>query len=107
MSITLDNIRPRFHTGTSSREIPQRLSAHPTRPELTRQYLETILRYNPLTGYFYWRKRPVSHFKHQYVCNRWNTRYANKKAGYNNERIRINHHRYCVRYIKHQMGIEP
>jgi len=45
------------------------------------EYLREALRYEPATGFLYWRKRPVSHFKSARDCKAWNTRYADICAG--------------------------
>lgn len=57
------------------------------RPEHTVEYLRQCLVYNPRTGEFHWRARPVEHFrdkashKRSHVCALWNGRFAGKKAG--------------------------
>lgn len=46
------------------------------------EYLSTILKLNENTGVLTWRSRPREHFKNQQVFVGWNTRYADKTAGY-------------------------
>ena len=48
---------------------------------ITHKYLLSILDYNPKTGIFTWRQRPLNHFKDQRACNIWNTRFSGKNAG--------------------------
>ena len=49
--------------------------------KLTQEYLKECLDYNLKTGEFVWKERPINHFKTERVCNIWNTRFKNKKAG--------------------------
>lgn len=57
------------------------------RPELSADYVRSLLDYNPDTGEFRWEERPVSHFKGgqknsaEAVCRMWNTQNAGKPAG--------------------------
>lgn len=46
-------------------------------PELIR----TLLHYNPETGIFTWKPRPLEAFKTKRGCSIWNKRFANKRAG--------------------------
>lgn len=46
----------------------------------SRQYLNTILSYDPATGELTWKSRPLSHFKDQRGCSTWNTMFAGKPA---------------------------
>jgi hypothetical protein len=53
---------------------------------ITQEYLKSILDYNPDTGIFVWRERPVEDFKSEIIWKAWNTRFSGKQAGYlNNE----------------------
>ena len=45
-------------------------------------YLRERLDYNPETGVFIWRSRPLEHFPNAALCGTWNTRYAGKPAGF-------------------------
>ena len=48
---------------------------------LTQQYLKECLDYNPETGVFTWKERPLHHFKRESNGKGWNTRYAGNQAG--------------------------
>ena len=52
-----------------------------TKFKLTQKYLKECLDYNPETGIFKRKERPVSHFKNNKESTRkiWNKRYANKE----------------------------
>ena len=43
--------------------------------------LQEALNYAPKTGLFFWKKRPLHHFKNSHGMNIWNSRYAEKQAG--------------------------
>jgi hypothetical protein len=49
--------------------------------ELTQELLKQLIDYNPDTGVFVWKERPLSMLEKQSYCNTWNTRFANKQAG--------------------------
>lgn len=46
----------------------------------SKDYLETILIYDPETGLFTWRIRPKEHFKTEKAFKIWNTRFSGKPA---------------------------
>ena len=48
---------------------------------ITHKYLLSILDYNPDTGVFVWRERPLKHFKNQRAWNIFNSNFAGKIAG--------------------------
>lgn len=49
--------------------------------ELTQELLKNLLFYNPDTGVFVWRERPLSMYAKESVCRSWNIRFAGKEAG--------------------------
>ena len=55
--------------------------AHPTKTDLTAEYVRSILDYDPKTGLFIWRRRPLDMFASAGVARAWNTRYAGSVAG--------------------------
>ena len=48
--------------------------------DLLREFFD----YDPLTGLLTWRKRDLSHFVSQRLCNTWNRTFAGKPAGWTN-----------------------
>ena len=49
--------------------------------ELTQEYLKECFDYNPETGDFVWKERPLHHFKDGRAMKIWNTKYAGLKSG--------------------------
>jgi len=48
-------------------------------------YLRDCLDYCPESGVLTWKSRPSTHFKKEYACKAWNTKFATKVAGYKAE----------------------
>ncbi len=49
--------------------------------EITQSYLKSCLHYNPDLGCFFWRERPIEHFKNKRAWAAWNSRFSGKLAG--------------------------
>lgn len=52
-----------------------------TKPLPDVETLRKLLDYDPETGFLTWKPRPVEMFPNEPKFKRWNTRYANKRAG--------------------------
>lgn len=48
--------------------------------DLTPEYLRELFDYNPETGKFLWKARPLSHFVSQRGCSTWNAQHAGREA---------------------------
>ena len=48
---------------------------------LSQEYLKSVLDYNPETGIFVWKERPLFHFPDMRVMKSWNTQNCGKVAG--------------------------
>ena len=53
------------------------------REDITPEYLQEVLDYNPKTGELFWKVRPVEHFKNQHACNSWNANYSGRNINKN------------------------
>ena len=51
------------------------------RNDLTAEYVRSILDYNPETGIFLWKERPLEDFKTEGAWKSWNSQYPNTEAG--------------------------
>ena len=71
------------------------------------EYVRECLDYDPDTGKFQWRKRPLAHFATLLACNGWNTRYVGKPVGHMADRylmIGISHNASCGLYSAHRLA---
>jgi hypothetical protein len=76
---------------------------------ITQKYLKECLRYNPATGVFTWKRRPLSHFSKKQGQRVFNSKFALKDTGESTcmngyRRIRIDDilyraHRLCWLYV--------
>lgn len=48
-------------------------------------YVASVLRYDPDSGFLYWKTRSIDHFTSSRSMKIWNSRYAEKKAGWASE----------------------
>src|SRR6478609_8618588 len=51
----------------------------------SQEALELLLRYEPNTGFLFWRERPVSMFSSARSWKSWNSRLANKKVRFSKD----------------------
>lgn len=83
----------------------------------TTEYLQEAVTYFPKTGKFFWKKRPIHHFKNTRGMNIFNSSYEGKEAGclsirrggrarYLTIRLTKGIHCYCHRLAMVWMGIE-
>lgn len=81
---------------------------------LTQEYLKEALDYNPDTGIFTWKARPLSHFNTQHGCNTFKSRFAGTVTGCVNAHgylvIRINDklylaHRLAYMYVHGKLPV--
>lgn len=48
---------------------------------ITQEFLHSRLNYDPITGYFTWKPRPLDTFKSLHASRTWHTRFAGQRAG--------------------------
>lgn len=76
--------------------------------EINQEYLKQILDYDPETGVFVWKRRPLSAFSDAKFPlrehPRWNTRYALKEAGMPDQRGYIRIKLQGKRYSAHRLA---
>jgi len=52
---------------------------------LTAEFVKSIMDYNPQSGIFIWKIRPINHFPREQDAKTWNTRFSGKIAGSDHE----------------------
>lgn len=60
----------------------------------SQQYLKESFDYDESTGIITWKRRPIHHFHDERTMNKWNTRYANMRAGYKSKVFKSDHEYY-------------
>lgn len=48
---------------------------------MNKEYLDECLTYKPKTGKFFWKERPLKHFKNYKTWKMWNTSWSGKQTG--------------------------
>jgi hypothetical protein len=77
------------------------------RDDLSFEYVNECLDYDPETGEFRWRHRPVEHFPNVHQANAWNARLAVKEAGTIKHDCRTSYRRIKIDgrlYLAHRLA---
>lgn len=75
-----------------------------SKSDMTSDYLRQCLSYESETGLFFWKERPLEHFKDMRAKKIWNTKYSGRKAGalMNIGYVLIRIHKQC--YYAHRLA---
>ena len=71
---------------------------------VTGDYVMERLLYDPETGDFFYRQRPLSHFSSSRACNAWNARFSGAKTGTTDSRGYLQIKIDGVRHLAHRLA---